>query len=145
MGADAKAVEALRHDSNVLFPRDAQWLHNKIKEDNLVLIIIDPLFAHIERDHNTWNDQQVRHALAPLTEAAQDTGAAIVAVRHLHKKPGMSALQRGGGSIGIIGVARVGYRIGSPPKDPRLRVPASVKYQLGPTPASFVCAPETAG
>jgi len=50
----------------------------------------------------------VRQALSPLTALGAELGVAVLVVRHLNKSGGSNALYRGGGSIGIIGAARVG-------------------------------------
>ena len=72
------------------------------------LVIIDPLMAALPSDLNAHRDQDVRSVLALVSAMAETTGASVVLVRHLNKATGGAALYRGGGSIGIIGAARVG-------------------------------------
>ena len=58
---------------------------------------------------NSFRDQDVRRALAPLARLAETLGAAVIIVRHLTKNSAEgNPLYRGGASIGIIGAARSG-------------------------------------
>ena len=61
---------------------------------------------------------------------AETTGCCVVAIRHLNKSGGGKALYRGGGSIGIIGAARVGLIAGTDPDDPERRILAVTKSNL---------------
>ncbi|MCA9861132.1 MAG: hypothetical protein KC438_15505, partial [Thermomicrobiales bacterium] len=75
--------------------------------------------------------------LSPLALIAQETGVSVIIVRHLNKSGGVNALYRGGGSIGIIGLARIGLLLGRSKKDPDQRVLASVKNNIGPAASSL--------
>ncbi len=94
------------------------------------LVVIDPLMAFLGGDVNSHRDQDIRRALAPLKKLAEDTGAAIVIVRHLNKAIGGDPLYRGGGSIGIIGAARSGLLVAKDPEDETRRVLAMTKSNL---------------
>src|SRR5690606_30530363 len=85
-------------------------------------------------DINPDKDTQVRSLLTPLAALAQETGAAILLIRH-PRKAGGAALTAGAGSIGIIGAARVGWTAGPHP-DPEagVQVLAVSKTNLGPVP-----------
>ena len=79
-------------------------LKKKIEESKAVLVIIDPVVAYLEKRINSWNDQDVRRAMAVLSQLAEQTGAAIVLIRHLNKKEDVkNKIYRGGGSIALIG------------------------------------------
>jgi hypothetical protein len=80
-------------------------------------VIIDPVMAFLGPTVNAHRDQDIRRALHPLSVMADETGAAVVIVRHLNKAVGGSPLHRGGGSIGIIGAARSGLLVGLDPDD----------------------------
>src|SRR4029079_8173039 len=90
-----------------VFPDDVGWLHDLIVMKGVRFVIIDPLMAFLGLSVNAMNDQNVRRALFPLSRLAETTGAVILVVRHLNKNTQGSALYRGGGSIGIIGAARI--------------------------------------
>jgi AAA domain len=117
-------------------PRDVEQLVHIIGEYDVGLAVVDPLMAYLGADVDSYRDQDVRRALAPLARAAEQTGCAVVLVRHL-RKGGGSALYRGGGSIGIIGAARFGYAVGRDPDDSARRVIAATKSNLAVEPASL--------
>jgi RecA-family ATPase len=115
-------------------PDDLGEMEPVIAERGVKLVILDPLMGALSAGVNAHRDQDVRRALAPLAAMAQRTGAAIVIVRHLNKAEEKSAIYRGGGSIGIIGAARVGLLVArdpdaTSPDDPR-RVLAVAKCNL---------------
>ena len=98
-------------------PRDIDMLGALVVSVGARLVIIDPMNAVLSTKVDAYRDQDVRVALAPLARVAQETGAAIVLVRHLTKGGGSNALYRGGGSIGIIGAARSGLLVAPDPND----------------------------
>ncbi len=120
------------HDRVLSMPEDLYVLEEGIERVGAVLVIIDPLMAFLGGDTNAHKDQDVRRALARLKSLAERTGAAILLVRHLNKLQGGNPLYRGGGSIGIIGAARMGMVIAADPNDPeeRRRVLAGSKENI---------------
>lgn len=118
---------------DLLLPRDIPVLEYLVWQAEARLVVIDPLMAYLDMKVNSWRDQDVRSALAPLAALAERTGAAILILRHLNKATGMNALYRGGGSIGIVAAARSGLLVAKHPDDPdNERVLASTKSNLGP-------------
>jgi hypothetical protein len=79
----------------------------------------------------------VRSLLLPLAKMADDTGAAVLVVRHMNKGGGQNALYRGGGSIGIIGAARAGILAAPDPQDESRRVVAVTKSNLAEMPPAL--------
>lgn len=125
-------------------PEDVPILEQCIRQVGASLVVIDPIMAFLSSEVNANRDQDVRRALTPLAKMAERTGAAVVIIRHLNKAVGMSALYRGGGSIGIIGAARSGLMVGRHPEDESLRVLAGQKNNLSLPPESLVYGIETA-
>jgi predicted ATP-dependent serine protease len=74
-------------------PRDIDMLGALVVSVGARLVIIDPMNAVLSTKVDAYRDQDIRVALAPLARVAQETGAAIVLVRHLTK---------GGGSNGLF-------------------------------------------
>jgi hypothetical protein len=121
-------------------PGDLAAIERAARSVDAKLIIIDPLMAFLSGATNSWKDQDVRRALAPLAGLAECLGVAIVIVRHLTKNSAEgNPLYRGGGSIGIIGAARSGLLAANDPDDPtgQSRLIASTKSNLGPLPPSL--------
>lgn len=129
-------------------PHDLDTLKADIEAVGAALVVIDPLMAYLGGDVNSYRDQDVRRALAPLAAMAEATGAAIVVVRHLNKSTGAAAIHRGGGSIGIAGAARSVLMVAPDPEaeeddtNPR-RILAAVKSSLAVTPPSLAYRLET--
>lgn len=118
-------------------PGDVPDLRRAIARVGAVLVIVDPLMAFLSPETNSYRDQDVRHALNPLVRAAEETGAAVLVIRHLNKSTGANPLYRGGGSIAFIGGARSGLLVARDPDDETRRVLASTKCNLAPQPESL--------
>jgi hypothetical protein len=100
--------------------------------------------AYLAPSVNSFRDQDVRIALAPLAKMAIETGAAILVLRHLKKTAVGSAIYRGGGSIGMTGAARSVLAVGKAPDNEVERILAPVKSNLGPLAPSLRFAIEDA-
>jgi KaiC/GvpD/RAD55 family RecA-like ATPase len=109
-------------------PDDVKPLKNAVEHYEAALLIIDPVLTMLGGDAN--KDQDARKALTPLRDMAEETGVTIVAVRHLNKNVSLSAIQRGGGNMGLIGVARSGAFFAHHPEADGLRVMAPHKSNL---------------
>jgi hypothetical protein len=101
--------------------------------------VIDPIMAFLGVDAN--GDQKVRGALTPLKSFAEESGVAVVLVRHLTKRGGVHALYRGAGSVGIIAATRSALLVGKAPDEPNLRVLCHTKSNLGPLAPSLLFEP----
>jgi hypothetical protein len=88
-----------------------------ILERSVRLVVVDVLMAYLPGEVNTYRDQDVRSVLSPLARIAEDTGCAVVLLRHPTKAGSANPVLVGGGSIGIVGSARVGLLAGYDPDD----------------------------
>ncbi len=113
-------------------PRDLELIERVVMDRDAVLLVLDPLMAFLGGQINSHKDQDVREALTPLAKMAERTGVSVLVVRHLNKRTGDPALYRGGGSIGIVGAARVELVVGPDPQYPDRRVLAVGKNNLAP-------------
>src|SRR5215207_6538083 len=109
-------------------PDDVPALKKSVEDNDAALLIVDPVLTMLGGDMN--KDGDARKALAPLRDMAEETGVTIVAVRHLNKNVSLSAIQRGGGNMGLIGVARAGAFFAHHPDEDGLRVMAPHKSNL---------------
>jgi len=140
-GGDATRVRVITMLSNAegvermpTIPDDLQAVEAAVSDVRARLVIVDPLMAYLGRDTNSYRDQDVRRALTPLAALADRCGFAVLIVRHLTKAPGGTPLYRGGGSIGIIGAARIALLAGRDPHDDTRCVLLPLKSNLGPSP-----------
>jgi hypothetical protein len=100
-----------------MLPRDLALLASVIESTGAVLVVLDVLVAYLDPKLSTYNDADVRRVLSALAAVAERNACCIVALRHLRKGGGRSAVYAGGGSIGIIGASRVGLTVGFDPDD----------------------------
>jgi hypothetical protein len=142
-GADPARVHAVA--TLLQIPEDIPALEDIARARGARLIVLDPLMAYLSDRCNSFKDQHVRRALAPLAQMAERLGAGVLIVRHLNKRTDASALHRGGGSIGIIGAARSGLLVAADPDDSELRVLACTKSNLAAMPTALRFALRSAG
>jgi hypothetical protein len=150
-GADTSRILALAtvpdengHDRLLSIPEDIPLIEKGIRRVGARLVVVDPLMAFLSGDTNSHRDQDVRRALAPLAGLAERTGASVLVVRHLNKVAANNPLYRGGGSIGIIGAARMAFVVGKDPQDENRRIVASTKNNLAMPLASLMFGLEVA-
>lgn len=118
-------------------PDDIAELDRLATESAADLVVIDPLMAHLPAEVNSWRDQSVRLALAPLHGLAERRECAVLVLAHLNKSMSSDWLRRVGGSVGISGAARSVLLLARDPDDAdaeqgRRRVLAHVKCNVGP-------------
>ena len=106
------------------------------KLGNVKLIIIDPITAYTPKT-DTHNNSDVRAALRPLANLAEQSGVSIIIVTHFNKNEGQKAMKRLSGSDAYAAAARsvvvVGRDPGEEDSSPR-RVMMSMKNNLGNDP-----------
>lgn len=117
---------------SVTIPNDIPLIKRAIELKRARFMIIDPLMAVLSPDVDAHKDQDVRaKALGPLKQLAEETGCTIALIRHFNKMTGPSAVQRGGGSIGIVGATRSAMIVAKDPASPEeSRVFAHAKINL---------------
>ncbi|GAB4686003.1 AAA family ATPase [Mycobacterium avium] len=100
-------LDARGAPSPFVIPDDVGRLRRAVVEARAKLVIIDPITAFLSTSQvKAGDDPSTRQALMPLVLLAAETGCAVVLVRHLNKATGMSAKNRGSGTIAFTGVTR---------------------------------------
>lgn len=142
-GADLARVHIVRNvvfdgDARpLLLPDDAAALAELVERLAARLVLIDPLTAFLSGTVNSWKDQDVRRALAPIAQLAEASHAAALVVRHINKSTAGPAILAGSGSIGMIGAARAAMLAAPDPEDESRRVLAVTKSNLAAKPPSL--------
>ena len=115
---------------------DIDHIANACEEVQARLLVIVPLMAYMG-EVNSWKDQDIRQGLAPLVRMAEEKNVGVLVIRHLNKSSAFHSVYRGGGSIGFIGLARMGFLIAKDPENEDRRILAGIKCNLAPLPPSL--------
>lgn len=116
---------------------DTGAIEAAVKANKVVLVVVDVLMAFLPAGIDSHRDQDVRTVLSQLAAMAERTHCCVLLLRHLNKSSGGSPLYRGGGSIGIVGAARVGLLAAVDPEDDTRRVLAATKSNLAAMPTAL--------
>lgn len=119
-------------------PRDVDALHALIIRLRAALVVIDPIAAHLSV--SIFNDQDVRRALTPLADVAEETNAAILLVSHTVKSISPKAHPMdaiGGSGGGLRAAARMAFLLGKGEEQDEVRL-SLVKSNVGPDLPSFI-------
>jgi putative DNA primase/helicase len=130
-GADLSRVHELHVEHGWLSLRDdVSALEAKISElAEVRLVVLDPLAAFLG-GADSYANADMRQLLGPLCELAARTGVALLAVSHLNKTRGGSALDRLNGSIAVGAVARAVWLAAPEPGDTGRRLFLPLKANL---------------
>lgn len=118
--------------------QDAKRLDRLVERTNAKLLVVDPLVSYLGYGVDFHRDQDMRRVMGVLGRIAETRGVACVCVRHMNKDQRAQALYRGGGSIGIVGAARVAFVMTKHPNVENQRVLAVTKTNLSKPPAPMV-------
>ncbi len=114
----------------VSLDRDISALEAAISQvGNVRLVIVDPITAYLGRT-DSHVTAEVRGLLAPLSEIAGRYKTAILAITHLNKSGGGSALYRATGSLAFVAAARAAFLVAKDKEDPERRLFLPAKNNL---------------
>ena len=135
-GGDSALVHAVnctldptQHGRILSLVDDTIALELLVRELDAKLVIIDPLNA-FTGGTDSHVDAQVRRALTPLTNLAENTGAAVLVVMHLNQSTLQPALYRVQGSVGFVGAARSVLIVVRDNDNPDMRLMVPIKANL---------------
>ncbi|SEH10161.1 AAA family ATPase [Thermoleophilum album] len=138
-GADLDRVLILEAEQDgrpdlVSVPGDLERIAEATNGHGARLLVIDPLVAALGGGIDAHRDQDVRRALAPLAQLAEQADLAVLATIHLRKGGAADALDRVSGSIAFTAAARSVLAFGRAPNDEDgpSRVLAHAKCNVGP-------------
>ncbi len=130
-------------DEGITIPDDMPELARLVEETGARLVVIDPLSAHLPVSIDSYKDQSVRRALAPLHRLADEHGVAVLAILHPNKGSNADPLFRIGGSGAFPAAARSVLLFARDPDEGEeeagtRRILAHVKCNVGPQAPSLV-------
>ena len=76
-----------------------------LENRNIRLVVIDPVSNYVG-NVKMIEEQAIRRVLAPLQKLAAETSVAIIGIMHLNKKADLQVINRVGGAMAFVGVAR---------------------------------------
>ena len=99
-GADLSRVHAIsviRQDTEtpLTIPEDIEPLERTMTECQAKVLIIDPVMGHLG-DVDSYKDQNIRKALAPLAQLADRLDAVVLGIMHLNKRDCTTIMKRCG-------------------------------------------------
>lgn len=104
-------------------PDDIPALQQLVQSRSAGLVVIDTLgSAMASNTAQRKATDPAYEALAHLARMCEDTGCTVLVIRHFTKSAAGNAVSQGGGSMGVIGMARVCLAVH---RDPDVEVPAS--------------------
>lgn len=78
-------VEGDDYDSPLVLPKDMYALEKLAREQDVAMIILDPLTSRLDTGLDTHKDADVRRALEPLKAMAETIGASVIGIIHVNK------------------------------------------------------------
>jgi Bifunctional DNA primase/polymerase, N-terminal/AAA domain len=97
-------------------PHDNNKLEETIRENDIALVVLDPLMSLINEDLDTHREREVRKALDPLVGIADRTGAVILGIAHFNKGSGTDISARITGSGAFKNVPRAVFGFARDPE-----------------------------
>lgn len=94
------------YDAEIVLPADLAALGEIIEQEEVVLILLDPLMSRLNGSLDSHKDGETRQALEPLVNLADKYKASIVGLIHVNKSKGVDPLTSIMGSRAFTAVAR---------------------------------------
>ena len=120
-------------ETALLLPRDLAALERIILDQQIALVILDPLMSRLDARLDTHKDAEVRQALEPVVTLAGRTGTAFIGLIHVNKSASSDALTTLMGSRAFAAVARSVLFVMTDPDDEDQRLLGVAKNNLGRT------------
>lgn len=146
-GADLDRIFFIQYvdehgDGALHLPDHAELLRTALADNPPDLLVLDPIGSFMGRAVDAWKATDVRAALGPLKQIAEDTGAAVLVIAHLNKGKG-GYLDRVSDSAAFGQIVRSGMLWGRDPDDPEKeagdrRILVSGKLNVGARPEGHV-------
>jgi hypothetical protein len=112
-------------------PVDVPALKAYIATHDVAMLVLDPLTSVMASQIDAHRDREVRTALEPLSQLAEETGAAVLGLVHLGKGIGADPVNLILGSRAFSAVARVALVAARDPDDESSHVLSVEKSNLG--------------
>ncbi|MCB9073741.1 MAG: AAA family ATPase [Bdellovibrionaceae bacterium] len=130
IGADLSRI-VLCEDSLTFDPESQVLIKKAIQENNICLLIVDPIIAYIGATKSANEATHVRETMSFLSNLARDCNIAVICIRHLNKSTiGGPAIYRGLGSIDFTAACRNEFHVYIHPDEKDMRLLFHVKTNV---------------
>jgi hypothetical protein len=119
-------------ETSLILPADIKVLEEAVVEQDVALVILDPLISRLHASLDSHKDQEVRQALEPLTAMADRCQAAVLGIIHVNKGGSGDAVNQIMGSRAFGAVARSALFAMKSPDDENVKMLGVPKNNLGP-------------
>jgi len=124
-------AEGKTHTFNIQSNMDL--IAKKVHEvGDVALVIIDPVTAYLGSEIDSHRTTDVRAALLPLEQFAEEFNVAVLVISHPPKSPSMKALNFIAGSGAFTHAPRLTFMVIEDPEVPGRNLLLAVKNNLGP-------------
>lgn len=117
----------------ISLPADLDALEIDVVDNDVALVLLDPLMSRLSGTLDTHKDAEVRQALEPLVRLAGNSQASVVGLIHVNKSVTNDPLTQIMGSRAFAAVARAVLFVMRHPDDDDMRLLGLVKCNVGPT------------
>lgn len=118
---------------SLVLPVDIPALSELVIENDVALVILDPLLSRLSATLDSHKDAEVRRALEPLVALADKTNSVVVGLIHVNKSQSVDPLTTLMGSRAFAAVARSVLYMMTDPNDENRRLLTVAKNNLGRT------------
>lgn len=127
----AKAQDESAGQRLMRLDKDISDIRRFLKDNpEIRVVILDPVSNYMGAKRMNY-EQEVRDILTPLQAVAADFSIAIIAVMHFNKKEDARAINRVGGAMAFVGVARAVWIFDSDRETPNVFHMVSAKQNVG--------------
>ena len=131
-GGDLSKLFRIREREEIakinLSPAGVKMLDKIVKENNIKLLVLDPIQQFLENDINKASD--TRPQMARLMNIAAENNICVVIIEHLGKDASKSAQHRALGSVDINASTRSQLQVVTDPEDNFFKILFTVKSNL---------------
>jgi hypothetical protein len=120
-------------DTELVLPVDVPELARAIREVSAALVLFDPLMSRLAAALDSHKDAEVRRALEPLAQLADETNTSLVGLIHVNKASTNDPLTMLMASRAFAAVARFVLFAMVDPEDEQKRILGLAKSNLGRT------------
>lgn len=133
--ADLKKVGRIdptdEDEYGISLPRDIKELSSLVRENDIAMILLDPLMSRVDGKLDTHKDSEVRQALEPLVKMGTEANAAVLGLIHVNKSGSTDPLSTLMGSRAFSAVARAVLYVVQDAENPDTKIMMQAKNNLG--------------